>query len=90
MRGVRQVSRDASDLACRGADKQRGEGARGVGDHQGRMFFVQNDTTTPPGRGAQNQQMTPLDRLQCVQMTFSPLRVRIERAILRQRTLNSF
>ena len=31
--------------------------------------------------------MTPLERLQCVRMSFSPLRVRIERAILRQKDL---
>ena len=53
-------------------------------------FFVKDDTTTSPGRGATNKQMTPFDRRQCVQMSVSPLRTRIERAILRQGSLNSF
>ena len=90
MSRVRQVSRNARDLTCRSAEGYRGKVARGVGDNRGSMFLVENNTTTSPGRGAPNKQMTPFDRLQCVQMSIHPLRVRVERAILRQRTLNSF
>ena len=84
---VRPVNRDARNLTCKSAYGQRETGARGVGEHRGSVFFVKGNATTSPRRVTPNKQMTPLDRVQCVQMSISPLRIRIERAILRQRQL---